>query len=145
MVALEHLAPLIAERWPTGVALDLAPDARRAELRCAPALLAELCGWLVEELDYAFAALIVEQQAEDWLLRYVFHGSEPRAGWVHVLLRRPLAERSFPSISARVHAADWHEREAEDLFGLHFEGHPRLGDFVLHDDAWQEGLAPMRR
>ncbi len=88
---------------------------------------------------------IVEQQAEDWLLRYVFYGSEPRAGWVHVLLRRPLAEQRFPSISARVHAADWHEREVEDLFELHFEGHPRLGDFVLHDDAWQEGLAPMRR
>lgn len=33
----------------------------------------------------------------------------------------------------------------EDLFELVFEGHPRLGDFVLHDDAWQEGLSPMRK
>ena len=44
-----------------------------------------------------------------------------------------------------VHAADWHEREAEDLFGLNFAGHPRLGDFILHDDAWQENVEPMRR
>ncbi len=48
-------------------------------------------------------------------------------------------------MSARVHAADWHEREAEDMFGLVFEGHPRLGDFILHDDVWQEGVEPMRR
>jgi len=42
-----------------------------------------------------------------------------------------------------VHAADWHERETEDLFGIEFEGHPRLGDFVLHED-WPEGVNPMR-
>ncbi len=51
-----------------------------------------------------------------------------------------------PSISGLVHgpSVDWHEREAEDLFGLSFEGHPRLGDFVLHED-WPEGVNPMRR
>jgi Ni,Fe-hydrogenase III large subunit len=57
----------------------------------------------------------------------------------------PLDEKVFPSIVKFVHAADWHEREAEDLFGLIFEGHPPLGDFVLHDDTWQEGVEPMCR
>jgi Ni,Fe-hydrogenase III large subunit len=47
-------------------------------------------------------------------------------------------------MSARVHAADWQERESEDHFGIQFEGHPRLGDFVLHNEEWGEGLAPMR-
>ena len=41
-------------------------------------------------------------------------------------------------------AADWHEREVEDLFGVSFDGHPRLGEFVLHE-AWPEGINPMRR
>jgi Ni,Fe-hydrogenase III large subunit len=62
-----------------------------------------------------------------------------------VLVTTPLDEPSVPTIVKVVHAADWHEREAEDLFGIDFEGHPRLGDFVLHDDAWQEGVQPMRR
>ena len=57
----------------------------------------------------------------------------------------PLDQKIFPSIVKFVHAADRHEREAEDLFGLIFDGHPRLGDFVLHDDTWQEGVEPMRR
>ncbi len=51
---------------------------------------------------------------------------------------------TVPSISGHVHAADWHEREAEDLFGLAFEGHPKLGEFVLHEE-WPEGVNPMRR
>ncbi len=66
-------------------------------------------------------------------------------GWVQAIVHSPLANKRLPSITAAVHAADWHEREAEDHFGLVFEGHPRLGDFVLHDDRWQEGLEPMRR
>ena len=73
--------------------------------------------------------------AEEWELRHVFYGGpEPGPG---PRAARPAARRrrTFPSVSARVHAADWHEREAEDMFGLVFEGHPRLGDFILHDDA----------
>jgi Ni,Fe-hydrogenase III large subunit len=62
-----------------------------------------------------------------------------------VLVSAPLHETTFPSIVKFVHAADWHERETEDLFGLSFEGHPRLGNFVLHDDIWQENVEPMRR
>ena len=77
-------------------------------------------------------------------MRYAFVSAD--AGrQVNVRVAAPLAERTFPSASARVHAADWHEREAEDMFGLVFEGHPRLGDFILHDDVWQEGVEPMRR
>ena len=113
------------------------------EVTCARAALPELCGRLFLEWDFSFAGLIVEEGASEWQLRYVFYG-ERDAGWVHVLVTAPLAEKTFPSIVKFVHAADWHEREAEDLFGLIFEGHPRLGDFILHDDAWQEGVEPMR-
>ena len=58
------------------------------------------------------------------------------------------AERNpvVPSISGLAigPSADWHEREVEDLFGIAFAGHPRLGEFVLHED-WPEGINPMRR
>lgn len=137
----------IAERWPGLVRASLHENPDGSGTMCAieatAELLPEICGRLFLELDFSFAALIVEEGEAEWRLRYIFYG-EREAGWVHVLLTAPLDQRDFPSIVKFVHAADWHEREAEDLFGLHFVGHPRLGDFVLHDDAWQEGVEPMR-
>jgi formate hydrogenlyase subunit 5 len=114
------------------------------EIECRAEALKALCAWITQTMGYAFAGLIVEQD-ERWSLRYLFHSTESPSSWIHVLVLGPLAQTRFPSVSEVIHAADWHEREAEDLFGLVFEGHPRLGDFVLHDDAWQEGLAPMRK
>ena len=115
-----------------------------AKSTCARAALPELCGAFSSNGISGFAGLIVEEGASEWQLRYSFYG-ERDAGWVHVLVTAPLADKNFPSIVKFVHAADWHEREAEDLLGLIFEGHPRLGDFILHDDAWQENVEPMRR
>jgi Ni,Fe-hydrogenase III large subunit/NADH:ubiquinone oxidoreductase subunit C len=107
-----------------------------------PPALISLCEFLFKEAGCSFGGLIVEER-EEWNLRYVF--LNPRSGWVHCILRMPLDTRTVPSISVPVNAADWYEREAEDLFGLAFEEHPRLGDFVLHDQVWQEGLTPMRK
>lgn len=107
-----------------------------------PEALPSLTQFLFGEAGCSFGGLIVEER-EDWILRYVF--LIPGDGWIHFILRLPLASRTVPSISAQIHAADWYEREAEDLFGLEFEEHPRLGDFILHDQVWQEGLAPMRK
>ncbi len=129
---------------PPGVQFPGDEPERLSELSCEPADLTGICSGLFAEAGYNFAGLIVEEKRTEWELRYLFHG-DGDTGWVHVLVRQALAETSFPSISPVVHAADWHEREAEDLFGLSFTGHPRLGDFVLHNDRWHEGLAPMRQ
>lgn len=134
----------IAERWPSDV--TVAHDARRSEtvVTCGLSVLPQLCGRLFLECGCAFGGLIVEEGATAWHLWYVFYGAQD-VGWVVVSTRVALDQRMIPLIVKFVHAADWHEREAEDLFGLQFEGHPRLGDFVLHDDAWHEGVEPMRR
>jgi Ni,Fe-hydrogenase III large subunit/Ni,Fe-hydrogenase III component G len=133
----------VAARWPGVVEVRRGSASGGVELGCGPEALVQVCLALVREWAYTFAALVVEEGDEAWELRYAFHG-DAASGWVHVLLRLPVTERNVPSISGEIHAADWHEREAEDLFGLIFEAHPGLGDFVLHDDVWQEGVEPMR-
>jgi formate hydrogenlyase subunit 5 len=139
------VAEAAAARWRDAVGVDAETEPRICHLACRRDNLAEVCAWLFEDLGYAFAMLIVEedQAGAVWSLVYVFYDSAG-AGWAMAHLDQPLADMTVPSITEHVHAADWHEREAEDLFGLTFEGHPKLGEFVLHEE-WPEGVNPMRR
>lgn len=132
----------IDQSWP-GQAQCQISIGQPCEVTCTPAVLPKVCEQLFLKWDFSFASLIAEEISNEWQLRYAFFG-ERDAGWVHVLVHAPHSEKNFPSIVKEVCAVDWQEREVEDLFGLHFEGHPRLGDFVLHDDAWQENIQPMR-
>jgi len=130
-------------RWGGRVVASLEDSGRVCRIECQRRELREICEWLMGEHQFTFATLVVEEQ-QDWSLTYVFYkGSGPP--WVYIGLRLDGA-RAVPSISGLVHgpSVDWHEREIEDLFGLSFEGHPRLGEFVLHED-WPEGTNPMLR
>ncbi len=126
----------------TDVEVAVADSSLTLEFRCKPKEVAGLCDWLFNQQNYHFSGLVVEENAI-WELHYLFVG-QGEMGRIRVSTVAPLQECRFPSVSVAVHAADWHEREAEDLFGLVFEGHPSMGDFILHDDVWQEGVAPMR-
>lgn len=43
---------------------------------------------------------------------------------------------AVPSVSEVWRTADWHEREAYDLLGIHFEGHPDLRRILCVED-WE--------
>jgi NADH-quinone oxidoreductase subunit C len=58
------------------------------------------------------------------------------------VLEQAESKACFPSVHALWHAAGWHEREAAELFGIEFEGHPDLRKLLLPSD-W-EGF-PLRK
>ena len=43
---------------------------------------------------------------------------------------------SIPSVVSLWQTANWHEREAYDMMGIHFDGHPNLKRILLSDD-WE--------
>jgi formate hydrogenlyase subunit 5 len=137
------LSEAIAKRWHWQVNVSVDPDRSQCYAECDRNQLLEICRWLVDEMEYAFASLIVEDTGEAWLLRYVFYG-DPDSEQVHLGVRLDKTESTMPSISGITHAVDWHEREAWDLFGLVFEGHPRLIHIVRHEE-WPEGVHPLRQ
>lgn len=50
----------------------------------------------------------------------------------------------FPSITPKISAAAWYEREIHDLFGLKPVGHPDLRPLVLHEN-WPINIYPLRK
>jgi len=49
-----------------------------------------------------------------------------------------------PSVTPLMPAANWAEREARDLLGIEFEGHPEPVRLIL-PDPWPEGVFPLRK
>lgn len=52
---------------------------------------------------------------------------------VHLSTSIPKGEATVASITSLFPGADWHEREAAEMFGITFEGHPNPGPLYLPD------------
>jgi NADH-quinone oxidoreductase subunit C len=62
--------------------------------------------------------------------------------WVNLKTDVDRADPRVASLEPLFSAADWHEREAYDMFGVRFEGHPNLARILCPEDwvGW-----PMRK
>ena len=81
--------------------------------------LRDLCG-----VDYEGEGLEVVYQLWSYSLR---HSLTIRA-------RVPTADARIPTATDLWNAAEWHERECRDMFGIVFEGHPNLVPILLPED-----------
>ena len=63
---------------------------------------------------------------------YVLQSLEPERTIV-LKTEAPYDDPVVPSVTSVWRAADWYEREAHDLFGVSFEGHPDLSPLLLYD------------
>ena len=64
--------------------------------------------------------------------------------WITVKTYIPQNDPCYPSVTRKVPAAVWYEREAYDMLGLIAEGLPDTRRLVLPDD-WPEGIYPLRK
>jgi Ni,Fe-hydrogenase III large subunit/Ni,Fe-hydrogenase III component G len=125
---------------------DITARLRRAE--DVPAAASELCA-----AGLGLASLVATDEEStadrDLKVRYLFEPAPGTAGplpdlFVTLVASLDPERPEVPSISAQVPAANWHEREAQDLFGVTFAGHPDPRPLVVHD-GWPKGLYPLRK
>jgi len=73
-----------------------------------------------------------------------FFSLDPDKLFVSLTARVPEGSAVVPSITPAVPAANWAEREIQDMLGVKTEGHPDPRRLVVADD-WPEGLYPLRK
>jgi NADH-quinone oxidoreductase subunit C len=63
---------------------------------------------------------------------------------VNLKVSVPIEKPEVESVESIWKCADWHEREAYDMFGLIFLNHPNLIRILMPYD-WEEGSYPLRK
>ena len=128
-----------------GAVVDAKIDALQPWIQIAPDSIERVCRYLYSESDLAFDYLMCLSGMDynNGTLGVVYHLSSMIHR--HTIVLKSSCPKDNPhvaSVSGLWGTADWHEREAYDLFGIVFDGHPDLRRILLPYD-W-EGY-PLRK
>ena len=98
--------------------------------------IADVCRAMKDD-DRLGARMLLCMSAVDYpenvQLVYMLQSLEPERTLV-VKTEAPYEDPVVPSVTGVWRAADWYEREAHDLFGVSFDGHPDLSPLLLYDE-----------
>ncbi len=148
MNILPGLEPVVAdltERFGARIEAVQAVRPDEVYVRAGLDLVPGFCAQIYKRWSGRLVSLFADDartEAKAFHLYYVF-ALDSAHGFV--VLRVPVAPEhpTFVSLSNALPAANWQEREIQDLFGLKLEGHPNPRRCALHDD-WPE-VYPLRK
>lgn len=152
MELIERIKKLLIERFGNEIVVSEESVGLQPALVIATALLPKACLFLRDHeetyFDFLSCMSAVDNGLEAGTFTVVYHLASIPYQYqltLKVIVRndRKLDNLpSVPSVSAVWRTANWHEREAYDLMGVFFDGHPDLRRILLPDD-W-EGY-PLRK
>ncbi|MCS7223908.1 MAG: NADH-quinone oxidoreductase subunit C [Armatimonadetes bacterium] len=130
----QELEQKIKENWGDGI-VSLRPSLNGLEVRVTPNIFKEFARWLAADQEMEFNYLRCLSTV-DWVqeqeIEVVYHLFSLRHRHHLVLkVRVPRKEPQLPTVSDIWATANWHEREAYDLMGVFFVGHPDLRRLFL--------------
>ena len=99
---------------------------RRVYLSCDRKIVRPLCKYLHDVLNFEQASSVC---GVDWVdhMQVVYHLSNYYTGTVvEITADVPNDDPHIDSVALIWEGADWHERETYELFGIIFDGHPKL-------------------
>ncbi len=148
----DEITILLRDKFGDGVIKAIENNGLQAALQIDPELIVQVCEELRDNnntwFDFLSCLSGVDHGPEKNKFEIVYHLASIPHKQQMVLKTIKDHDRnsgtlpSFHSVSEVWRTAEWHEREAFDLFGIHFEGHPDLRRILLPDD-W-EGF-PLRK
>ena len=100
------------------------------------AKIAEVCLFCRDTLGFNFLSDLsgVDHLGEDPRFEVVYELYQMEKGeWLRLKTRVSEDHLELPSVTGVWATADWHEREAFDMYGLRFSGHPDLRRILMWD------------
>jgi NADH-quinone oxidoreductase subunit C len=114
--------------------------AEQLALYIDPGRIVEVCRFLKDEQKYTRLSGVT---AVDWFpmeprfeVVYLLHSMEHRDRRLRLKCRLPGERPEIDSVTSVWRGANWYEREAYDLFGVVFRGHPDLTRIMM-PDHWE--------
>jgi NADH-quinone oxidoreductase subunit C len=133
---LPEILERLKARFPDGGVESVAPEKGDPWLAVPPPLLVEHCRFLRDDPDLAFDVLRCLSGVDlGDRMCVVLHLVSLRRK--HTVVLKVSLDRASPevdSVQALWPAANWFEREAWDLLGIRFKGHPGLERLMLPKD-----------
>ncbi len=136
---IQEIHARLAREFPDAV--EAPPEVTSGEtfLKVTAASIQDVCRFLKTESDLEFDSLMslsgVDYPPEELVV--VYHlCSTLRRHRVVLKVFVPREDPKLPTVSSVWPTANWHEREAYDLFGIRFLGHPGLRRILLPHD-WE--------
>ena len=121
--------------------LEVDTDAHDAGCRVEPSALAEIALYCRDELDFNYLRCLsgvdyLDKKKTTDELGVVYHlGNIPNGAQEFTLsVRLDRETPKVPTVEQIWRTADWHEREAWDMYGIEFEGHHNLTRILCAED-----------
>jgi len=143
--ALRSLLDELTQRFGAQLEHAHAPSPNELYLHVQPELAGALCSTFYKKYQGRLAGVFAEDARAGYQVFFVYHLYALDSIHAFVLVRVPVpADRpELMSLTDAVPAANWQEREIQDLFGIQLVGHPNPRRCALHDD-WPE-VFPLRK
>ena len=152
MMTFDEIKTLITDKFGTDSIIGTETSGLQPAILVNPGMIVKICEELRDNektwFDFLSCLSGIDHGVENNKFSVVYHlASIP---YNRQLVLKVVKEHSrdpedlpvFHSVSSVWHTAEWHEREAYDLVGIMFEGHPDMRRILLPDD-W-EGY-PLRK
>ena len=142
------MAPIFTElkqRFGAQIEHAHAPQPNELYLHTKPELAGALCSALYKKYQGRLAGVFAEdaRASENVFFVYYLLALDAAHGFVMVRVPIPEDQPELNSVTDAIPAANWQEREIQDLFGIRLVGHPNPRRCALHDD-WPE-VYPLRK
>lgn len=136
----EELAAYLKERMDEGIIEFVPAEVGQPWITVEPASLRKIAVFLRDDTELRFNTLMclsgVHYPAEQEL-GVTYHLHSTTLGHTVVLkVKVPIDNPVVPSVESVWKTADWHEREAYDMIGIVFDGHPNMTRILCPDD-WE--------